>query len=130
MAGNKTSISSGIIVGKILMEDPEVSSMVTKVFPVVVDEATLPYVAYRCVATEVTDTKCSGSPDTAVIEVGCFAATYGESVRLAESVRAALDMKTAEADGIRMRKSQFSGRKEGSEGDAYVQNLVFRVDIR
>ncbi|MDE6772069.1 MAG: DUF3168 domain-containing protein [Muribaculaceae bacterium] len=130
MAGNRTSISAGIIVGKLLAEDPDVSSMVTTVFPVAVAKAKLPYVGYRCRETEVTAVKAPGAPDTVLMEVPCFAAQYMESVRLAEAVRAALDFRQAETEGIRMRKCMFAGREEIYEHEAYVQVLLFRVDIR
>lgn len=129
MAGNKTSISAGLIIGKILSEDVTVSSMATKVFPVVVDEAKLPYVVYRCAKTEVMPIKGLGAPDEAMIEVLCMAEDYGGSVELAEAVRNALDFRAAEIPGLRMRKSSFAGREELYENDAYIQALLFRVQI-
>ena len=43
----KTSLSAGVIIRDILTKDAEVSRIAKKVFPVVVDSAQLPYVAYR-----------------------------------------------------------------------------------
>ena len=43
----KTSISAGLIIGDILANDPAVKAIATEVFPVVTDEAALPYVSFR-----------------------------------------------------------------------------------
>lgn len=126
----KTSISAGEIVRGILLEDPAVQAVTRHVFPVATDEAALPYILYRRRALSVTPQK-SGQPGTDEIqmEVCCLAATYAESVALAEAARAALDFAQGEAGGLRMRSCTLAGASEDWAADAYVQQLIFKIKI-
>ena len=126
----KTSISAGLIIGTLLSEDPYIAAMATEVFPVVTDEATLPYVSFRALKMENSPVK--GAPpgsEALLVEVCCFSDSYAGSVELAEAVRSALDGKQSSRDGMRMRSCFFEDREETWEDDAYVQRLVFRVKI-
>lgn len=124
-----TSISAGLIIGAVLSEDADISAMVTEVFPVVTDEAELPYVSYRTVKMENTAVKGLKTSDTLLMEVNCFAGDYAGSVNLAECVRAALDGKQMSLDGLTMRSCAFEDREETWQDDAYVQRLIFRIKI-
>lgn len=128
MAVNKTSLSAGAIIRAVLMEDAEVSARTNKIFPVATDSAELPYILYRRTSLSGTAQK-SGSPvnDEIQLEVICFAARYGESVELAEAVRAALDHVTAEHEGMRLRFCHLIDSEEAYQDDAFVQQLVFSV---
>lgn len=130
MAVPKTSLSVGAIVRDILINDADVSSRVTKVFPVVTEKATLPYIAYRRSRTEHNPTKAKNpGADTVQLDLLCFTATYGDGIELAEAVRAALDYKQAEKDGLVMRSCTFAGGEEYYEDDAYVQELSFKINV-
>ena len=126
----KTSLSAGTIIHHLLTTDQTVASIVTMVFPLVTDSAQLPYVAYRRGGFKQNPVK-AGLPgaDTVEVETLCFAATYSESVELAEAVRAALDNKSAELDGLYMRSCHLSDSVEYYSNDAYVQSLIFEVKI-
>ena len=63
----KTSLSAGIIIRDILTRDADVNSIATKVFPVVTEKATLPYVAYRRARLDHKPVKDSQGSDTAII---------------------------------------------------------------
>ena len=89
MAVNKTSLSVGEIIYDVLTNDAEVMARANKVFPVVTDKATLPYVAYRRSRLEHNPAKGTQGADTVQIDVLCFAAKYGDGVQLAEAVRQA-----------------------------------------
>lgn len=128
MAVNKTSLSAGEIIREVLIGDEEVKRRANKVFPVVEDNAILPYVTYRRMRFEQTPMK-SGGADTIGIEVLCFTARYTEGVELAEAVRGALDGKQAEIDGLRMRSCYLVDSEESWQNDAYVQQLIFQVKI-
>ncbi len=130
MAQSKTSLSAGSIIRDLLLKDPEVKKRTNKVFPVVTDTAVLPYILYRRAALEQNPTK-AGYPgaDTVVIEVACYTEKYAEGIELAEAVRAALDGKQGEKDGVVMRSCTLSDSEEGYDSDAYAQQLVFRVKI-
>lgn len=128
MAANKTSLSAGEIIRAVLTSDETVMGIVTKVFPVATDEARLPYVMYRRANMEQVPSKGFGA-DTVGIEVTCYAEQYTQSVELAEAVRAALDGKQAEIDGLRMRSCVLTDSEEAWEDDAYVQQLVFTIKI-
>ncbi len=129
MAVSKSSLSAGIIFRAVLVSDPEVSARATKVFPVVSDEAKLPYIVYRRTQLEQVPTKGPRGTDTTAIEVLCYANEYDECLELAEAVRNALDGKQAEIDGLAMRSCFLSDSEEAWQDDAYVQQLVFTVKI-
>lgn len=126
----KTSLSAGAIIRNILVSDENVMSIAKKVFPVVVDNATLPYVAYRRSRLEHNPSK-AGYPgaDTVQIDVNCYASTYQESIELAEAVRVALDYAKGETEDMRMRSCRLSDASEAYEDDAFVQSLIFEVRI-
>lgn len=126
----QTSLNAGVIIRDILINDADVSRIATKVFPVVTDKATLPYVAYRRSRLEHNPTKAKNpGADTVQIDINCYAATYQESVELAEAVRAALDYAQGEKDGLVMRSCILTDGEELYEDDAYVQSLTFKVQI-
>jgi hypothetical protein len=126
----KTSLSAGAIIRDILINDADVMAIAKKVFPVVTDKAELPYVAYRRSRLEHNTTKAKNpGADTVQIDINCYAATYQESVELAEAVRAALDYSQGEKDGLVMRSCTLADGEEIYENDAFVQCLTFRVQI-
>ena len=130
MEQRKTSLSAGSIIRDILLKDAEVRKRTNKVFPIVIDQAQLPYILYRRASLEQNPTK-AGYPgaDTLVIEVVCYTEKYADGIELAEAVRAALDGKQGEKDGVVMRSCVLSDSEEGYDSDAYAQQLVFRVKI-
>lgn len=130
MAVPKTSLSAGAIIRAVLLEDPEVAARTNKVFPVAVDKAELPYILYRRASLSPNLQK-SGQPgaDEIQMEVICFASFYGDSVEMAEAVRAALDMVTAEHKGQRMRSCYLADAEEIYQNDAYIQQLIFNIKI-
>lgn len=124
----RTSISAGIIIGALLANDEAVSQTVTKIFPVLVKDADLPYVAYRCLRMDSQPVKNGRASEASFVEVLCVSEGYGEGVRLAESVRAALDGQRARVPGMAMRSCLFVDREEAYD-DAYIQRLIFQVRI-
>lgn len=129
MGANKTSLSAGEIIREILSSDPEVAARTNKIFPVAVDNADLPYVLYRRVQLEQVPVKDRRGADTVGIEIMCYTAQYTEGVELAEAVRAALDGRQTELDGLRMRSCFLSDSEEAWQDDAYVQQLIFTAKI-
>ena len=114
----------------ILSKDEGVRDLARKVFPLCVDKAELPYVAYRC-ADLATDPRKAGGPgaDTVVVEVGCYAADYAGVVALAEAVRNALDYKRGALSGLVMRSSTMVKASEAWADDAYLKLLTFELKI-
>lgn len=130
MDAPKTSISAGLVIGAMLAEDTDISRTATKVFPVLVESAELPFVAYRCVGMDSQPQKGGLGADTLDVEVICMAGSYGESVRLAEMVRAAIDSRQAEARGLVMRGCHLYDREESANEDkTFMQRLVFRIRV-
>ena len=128
--GNRTSISAGLIIRKMLMEDPEVSRMATKVFPVATDTAECPYVVFRAKESGQERVKNPVKRnDTVLMEVCCCGKEYEESVVLAEAVRGALDNRRGEHAGLTMRSCVMTDREEVYEGDAYVEVLTFELKV-
>ena len=130
MEQRKTSLSAGAVIRSILLSDEEVSKRANKVFPIVIDQAQLPYILYRRASLQHNPTK-AGMPgaDTVTMEVVCYTAKYAEGVELAEAVRAALDYRQGESGGVRMRSCMLADSEEGYEDDTFVQHLVFQVKI-
>ncbi len=125
-----TSLSAGAVIRAVLLEDPRVSAITGRVFPVVTDSAELPYIVYRRESME-TNPQKSGQPgaDTVRMEVTCYASRYGESVELAEAVRGALDFISAEHDGQRLRACYLTDSEEAWQDDAYIQQMIFTIKI-
>lgn len=126
-----TSINAGAFIREVLSQNDEVRAITTRVFPISVDEATLPYISYRRSRMQQTPAKY-GAPgaDTVEVEVNCFAQTYGESVDLAEAVRNALDGTQYTLDnGLVMRSCYLSDGSEDWQDDAFVQQMVFTIRI-
>ena len=126
-----TSINAGAFIREVLSQNDEVRAITTRVFPISVDEATLPYISYRRSRMQQTPVK-HGAPgaDTVEVEVNCFAQTYGESVDLAEAVRNALDGTQCTLDnGLVMRSCYLSDGSEDWQDDAFVQQMVFTIRI-
>jgi hypothetical protein len=130
MAVPKSSLSAGEIIRAVLLENAEVAARTSKIFPVVTDSAELPYILYRRAAL-VANPQKQGQPgaDEIEMEVLCYSARYGESVEMAEAVRAALDFSTAEHEGQRMRSCYLADSEEAYQDDAFVQMLSFKVKI-
>lgn len=130
MAIQKTSLSAGAIIRDLLLSNEEVKKRTRKVFPIVTDEATLPYILYRRAAFDQTPTK-AGSPaaNAVTMEIFCFTQDYAGSVDLAEAVRAALDYATAEKGDLCMRSCVLVDAEEMFEDDAFVQRLIFHVKV-
>lgn len=122
----KTVLSAGTAVYEVLSE--RLANKVTKVFPVVTDEAVLPYVCYHREALETAVAKHAQSADTATIVVDCYAATYNGSVALAEAVREALDnVSITTSAGLNVRSSYLVDAAESWTDDAYLQSLSFKL---
>ena len=130
MESFRSSLSAGVIVRAILLEDAAVAEKVTKIYPIVAESAELPYIVYRRSALEATPSK-AGQPvsDRIEMELMCCTADYGEGVELAEAVRNALDHITATHDGQRMRSCTLIGAEEDYQEDAFIQKLIFDIKI-
>lgn len=122
-----TSLSFGIALYDILSS--ALGESVSKVFPVVTDEASLPYVCYHRDSCTTTPTKSSVdfSADVVNVTIDCYAATYSGCVELAEKVRAALDNVRGEVNGIRVRNCYMTDASETWADDAYVVSLTFQL---
>lgn len=127
----RTSLSAGLVIYDALKESPAASGMVTKIFPVAADEAILPYVAYRRKSTQQVCVKGHQTgAETAIYEVACFAATYEDSVTLAEYARYAIEASKGTAlDGLNVRSVVMADSSESWQDDAYVQTMVFELKV-
>ena len=135
-AGHRiSSLSAGLLVYDILSNDSGVTERVNKIFPVVSEEgAQLPYICYRRSSAEIMPVKGSCGPDSIGMEVVCYAATYAESIAIAEAVRSALDGISAEyedddGDALVARSSLLTDAEESWDAGAYFQLLSFQVRI-
>ena len=118
-----TSLSIGSAIRETLVRHG-VDKRVSKIFPLVVDDATLPYILYRRAGFSQQAVKSHvKTPDVVEIEIACFAATYAESVEIAELVRKALDYGQTAA----YRGCFLIDASEHFVDDAFVQSLRFEV---
>lgn len=124
-----TSLSAGMAVFAKLNGSNALTSRVTKIFPVVADEAVLPYIAYRRGDFVPTATKQLPGCDTVRVEISICAASYAESVELAEMVRACLDRQQWTTGELHVRGCSLAGGEETWNEDCFTQNLVFNVKI-
>lgn len=120
----KTSLSVGADVRASLLDDPDVSGITEKIFPVVTDEAVLPYVVYRRAEMEEKPVKARAAGSDAVnVEVACYTQGYADGVELAEAVRHALEASR------RLRGCLLVDSQEAYEAEAYIQLMTFRILI-
>lgn len=118
----------------LLSGDADVMAIANRVYPVVAEtDAELPYVCYRRAGMDRGLNK-SGGADAVSVECICYAATYAESIALAEAVRACLDHQQAvyAEDGtalLNARSIDLIGAEEGWATDAFAQSLVFSVRV-
>lgn len=129
MAVGKSSLSAGELIRAVLIENPEVSSRTSKVYPVVEDSAELPYIVYRRAGLEKGLVKNRRGNDSVMIEIQCYTAGYTEGVELAEAVRDALDGMEIEHEGLIMRACDLADSEEAWIDDAYVQSLIFNCKM-
>ena len=126
----KTILSAGEVLYELLTTNAAVNGIVTKVFPVVTDNAELPYIAYRRQGFRQAESKSARlGADAATYAVRCYAKTYSESITLAEAVRACLDGIQAKTDDVFMRSCYMSDASESWENDAYVQEMIFDIKM-
>lgn len=130
MAVTETSLSAGRIVRELLLASENVTAITSTVYPVVADEAVLPYIVYRRTALSQTATK-SGQfgADSIRVDVVCYASSYGESVALAEAVRGVLDCVAGDSEGLVLRSCYLEDAEEFWESDAFVQSMTFKLSI-
>lgn len=132
MDSPKSSLSAGAIVRALLLDTPLVRERGVKVFPVFQpsEKAILPYIDYRRASLVATPVKgVARTPDTIELVLNVYTARYAEGVELAEAVRAALDCRRAQADGLTMRSCCLTDSSEDYQADAYIQQLIFTIRI-
>lgn len=120
-----TSLSIGQVVFELLSADEAVSSAVTKIFPVVTDDATAPYIFYDD-EVEAKPVKGGGGVDHVEVNVSVVAASFNELSELCEKVRSALDYKSATVEDMRADCIVMTHASKATwEGDAYTRTLTF-----
>ena len=129
-----TSISAGLLIYDVLANDAGVTSITSRIFPVVSEkDSPLPYICYRRASNETTAAKNIPGANACIVELACYAATYAGSIKLAEAVRNALDGIQAEftdgTDRLVARSIQLMDSEEGWADDAYFQTLTFAIRI-
>lgn len=131
MACCESSLSAGLLLRAALLCCEPVARVVTRIFPVYTAEAGLPYIYYRRKALEGTAVKRMPVDDTVAMQLYICAATYDESLAIAEAVRAHIDGRAWDDTqlGMRARMCHLTDAEEYFEADAYVQLLTFNLKI-
>lgn len=123
----KTALSAGIIIRDILANSESVRT--DKIYPVVSDNATAPYIVYRRISAQNVPTRAANGADAVTVEILCMDSDYSGSVELAEAVRAALEYAKLEKEGLVMRGCTLEDSEEFWQDDTFIQRLIFRVRI-
>jgi len=128
-----TSLSYGKLLYAALNDSEAIKGRVTKIFPVVVDKAVCPYIAFARQRHEremmKTGTGVAGA-DTVEVEIDCFAAHYADAVELAEAVVEQLDGLQYRQDDLYMRACSWTDAFEEFANDAYKIGLMFHLKVR
>ena len=124
-----TSLSIGSLIREVLLENEDVAAITDNVFPVITNEAELPYVFYKVASLQHDATKGGNGHDTIQLEVNCCAETYLECVNLSEAVRSALDYIHADDENLHIESSHLTGYTQGWAEDAYVDTLNFTIKV-
>lgn len=107
-----------------IMNSP-VGEKITDCYPLYMDSAILPYVVYGCEGMTTTEFKGNATyTDTLQMSVICYAASYDESLLIAEGVREALS--SSERPTF-LRHVKLMNRREMYTADAFVQYLTFEI---
>ena len=129
MANAVDILEVGAKVRGILLDNAEVTAITTKIFPVAVDKAECPYIAYRRASTQHTPVSGVPGPYTAQVQFALYTADYPQGIALAKAVINALDAKWFEGEGWRIRRITLTDACENWVGDAYEQLLTFSISM-
>ncbi len=131
MENRRTSLSAGIAIRAMLLNDPEVRRFTSIVAPILVPaETPLPYIVYKRTSLGYQPVKSGYGSDNAFVEVLCIAGSYAESIDMAEAVRRALDGRMCTMpDGYTLRRITFEGSDEDIDGNASIQSLSFQISV-
>ena len=129
MATATDFLDVGAKLRSILLDDEAVKAITTKIFPVVVDKAECPYIAYRRAST--THTVVSGRPGpyTCQVQMALYTSDYPEGLALARAVINALDAKWFDGDTWRIRRVSLADASDDWVADAYQQLLTFNISM-
>ena len=125
-----TTLQIGKAVHAILSNDAGVSALVgNKIFPVVSKEGTTyPFVVYQRIGITPYYTKDGLTGEMCNVSVIIAAASYAESVNIAEAVRGALEGKTISfTGGLSVTAIDLGTADEDFIDDVFVQNLNFNI---
>lgn len=118
----RTGLSIGIAIRQIM------SALGVPVFPVVsMEDVSLPYVVYYRGSMQDTGVKGFGGSRTYTVRLLCFASTYDGSLEIAEAADALMADAAGEYDGVVVRGVMPSDASEGYNGNAYYQELTYRI---
>lgn len=120
----RSVISAGVVISALLKE-----ALACDVIPVVlsVGSVKLPCAVYRVSGLENTPAKGVRGSDMALVEIACMGSRYSEAVELAERVRAALENRQSEINGLKMRSCTLADIDNTWADDAYEVLLTFAV---
>ena len=124
---SKTAISLGAVIRQILLDNERVKDNVTKIYPIVADNAKRPYAVYRRVSINPEWTKWEKAEDRAVFQILIATEDYESGIELAENVRECFDGKNLTAYGVE--DCKLTNAQETWMDDAYVQDLYFTIKM-
>ena len=119
---------SGLQIGKAIKT---ILSGIDKVYPLVADEGTTyPFVVYRRSGLYPSTTKDRYSyREMATVEVIVAAATYPDSITLAEKVKGKLEHTRGKYNDITVGDILLVNADEDYLEDAFIQKLTFQIEI-
>lgn len=102
-----------------------------KVFPLVAENGTsYPFIVYRRTSLATFNTKdICNYLESANVEIMIADNTYNGSIDLAEKVKAKMEHTRGEISGIEINNIKLVSADEAFVDDAYIQKLIFQVEI-
>lgn len=126
------SLSIGLHINKTLQESDELSEMTgNRIFPVYIANGTpsFPFVEFECQTGAPTYTKDGVLEDNHTATINCVAKSYEQSLKLAEAVRKALELKTATYPEFTVTECRMESCTDDWVNDlgAYCAEIVFSL---
>lgn len=126
----KSILSAGMVLRAMLLASKEVTEITKRVYPIMSEEGKFPYIVYRRSGIEATHVTDGRPSDLAHFDVWCYADNYGESVALAEAARSALDSRSGEINGLRIRRFEVVDASEDIATNTGAKVQILKVTAK
>lgn len=126
------SLLIGKYIYKILSENDDLKNKVgNKIYPIVIEQGTqYPFIIFTKSNVNSSYSKDGIIKDYVTIEIHVVTTTYIEGCEIANIARNLFDCTTYKDDEITIYNSKLTNVSEGFQDDAYVQTLIFELQVK